>query len=136
MPFAPEDPRAIIEAYNATINAHDVAGGRNCYASDARLVTAAGRTVDVDGMCRILSATLAAFPDLRMSVQRWITDGNTVVTEELMEGTHHGAFAGLAATHRPVKLHMLHLNRVAHGKIVERVAYHDTAGIVRQLSEP
>ena len=29
---------------------------------------------------------------------------------------------------------MVHVTRVVEGRIVERVAYHDTAGIVRQLA--
>jgi predicted ester cyclase len=51
-----------------------------------------------------------------------------------MEGTHRGVFAGLQPTGRPVKLPICHVTRVVDGKIVERIAYHDTAGILRQLA--
>jgi predicted ester cyclase len=130
---APSEPRAVIDALNATINAHDSQAGRILYRDNARLVTATGRVLDPDGLARMLDHTLAAFPDLRMTVLRWVVEGDTVVTEELMEGTHEGEFGGLAPTHVRVRLPMVHLTRVRDGRIVERVAYHDTAGILRQL---
>ena len=112
-----------------------MAGGRRLYAADARLVTAQGRRLDLDGIDAMVSVTLRAFPDMRMTVQRWVEDGDVVVTEEVMEGTHRGEFAGMAPTGRRISLPMVHVTRVAEGRIVERVAYHDTAGIVRQLTD-
>jgi ketosteroid isomerase-like protein len=49
-------------------------------------------------------------------------------------GKHLGSFAGLDPTGRRVRLPMVHITRVRDGHIVERVAYHDTAGILRQLT--
>ena len=131
-----EDPRAVVERLNKTLNAHDVEAGRELYAEGARLIPATGRAMDIDGLCRMMEMTLAAFPDLEMRVERWVVDGDTVVTEEVMVGTHKGPFAGLAPTGILVHLPMSHITRVAGDRIVERVAYHDTAGILRQLSQP
>ena len=127
------EPRAVIEGLNATLNAHDVDAGRAFYEQGARLVTGSGRTVDLDGLCRMLTATLKAFPDLRMSVVRWVTEGDTIVTEEVMDATHDGDFAAIAPTHRRVRVPMVHVTRVRDGRIIERVAYHDTAAILRQI---
>jgi steroid delta-isomerase-like uncharacterized protein len=128
-------PREVLERLVATINTHDAAAGRELYAPDARAVSAAGRHLDLDGVDAILHTTVAAFPDLRVQVVRWVVEGDVVVTEEVMEGTHRGPFAGLEPTGRPISLPMLHVTRVCDGRIVERVAYHDTAGILRQLTE-
>ncbi|HEX7165378.1 MAG TPA: ester cyclase [Acidimicrobiales bacterium] len=128
-----DDPRRVVERLNDSINAHDPAAGRALFADDARFVTATGRVLNLGGMGQLLSDTVAAFPDMRMRIERWIVDGGTVVTEEVMEGTHLGDFAGLSPTRRRVELRMCHVTRVADGRIVERVAYHDTAGILRQL---
>ena len=86
------------------------------------------------GLARLLTDTVTAFPDLEMRVERWVEQDGVVVTEEVMEGTHRGTFAGLQPTGRPVKLPICHVTRVVDGRIVERVAYHDTAGILRQLA--
>jgi predicted ester cyclase len=40
----------------------------------------------------------------------------------------------MSPTGRRVKLPICHVTRVVDGRIVERVAYHDTAGILRQLT--
>lgn len=120
-------PRDVVQRLNDTINAHDVVAGRAFYAADARLIPASGVPMDLDGLDNMLTASFAVLPDLRMTVQRWVESGDTVVTEELMEATH--------ASGKPVRLPMAHITRVVDGLIVERVAYHDTAGILRQLAD-
>jgi steroid delta-isomerase-like uncharacterized protein len=127
-------PEAVVEQLNATLNAHDVGAGRALYASNPVLVMASGHQLDLDGLDRLMEMTLAAFPDMRISLRRALCDGETVVTEEVLEGTHRGLFAGIAPTGRAVRLPMVHVTVVHAGRIVERTAYHDTAGILRQLS--
>lgn len=127
-------PREVLEQLHDTINRHDALGGRDLFHPDARIVAATGRVMTLGGLARLLSDTATSFPDLVVRVERWVEQGDVVVTEEVMEGTHRGAFAGLAPTGRRVKLPICHVTRVVDGKIVERVAYHDTAGILRQLA--
>jgi steroid delta-isomerase-like uncharacterized protein len=127
-------PREVLEQLHDTINRHDPLGGRDLFHPDARIVAATGRVMTLSGLARLLSDTATSFPDLVMRVERWIEQDDVVVTEEVMEGTHKGDFAGLAPTGRRVKLPICHVTRVVDGKIVERVAYHDTAGILRQLA--
>ncbi len=127
-------PRDVVEKLNDSINAHDVDAGRALFDPEARLVTATGRTISLAGLGRLLTDSITAFPDLKIRIDRWVEQGDVVVTEELMEGTHSGTFAGLPPTNRAVQLAICHVTRVVDGKIVERVAYHDSAGILRQIS--
>lgn len=129
-------PVDVVGALVATINDHDPVASRELFRSDAWVVTAAGRRLDLDGLERMLEVTLSAFPDLTMRVARWLVDGNVVVTEEVMEATRCGDFAGLAPTGRRVHLPMVHLTTVTGDRIAERVTYHDTAGVLRQLAAP
>ncbi len=121
--------RDVVERLNETINAHDLVAGRALYAEDSRLVPASGVPIDLDGLDNMMAASIAAMPDLRMEIMRVVESGDTVVTEEVMRATH-------AVTGKPIELAMVHITRVVDGRIVERVAYHDTAAIIRQLSEP
>jgi predicted ester cyclase len=127
-------PREVMEKLHESINAHDPRSGRDLFDPEARIVTAAGRVVTLAGLGQILLDTLAAFPDLQVSIARWVESGDVVVTVELMEGTHRGVFAGMSPTGRRVKLPICHVTRVVDGRIVERIAYHDTAGILRQVT--
>lgn len=128
------EAREVVARLNAALNAKDLEGARRVYAAGARLVTAGGRHIDMDGHDRMLEATFAAFPDLSLTINRVICDGDMVVTEEVMEGTHIGHFAGLAPTGRRIHLPLCHVTRVLGDRIVERVAYHDTAQLLRQLT--
>lgn len=128
------EPRQVVEQLNESLNAHDVGGGRALYAEEPHLVMASGHQLDLDGLDRLTEMTIAAFPDMRINVRRCLCDGDTVITEEVLEGTHKGPFAGIAPTGREIQLPIVHVTVVRDGRIVERVAYHDTAGILRQLS--
>src|SRR3954464_8017232 len=125
--------RTVVEQLIAAINAHDLPGFWTLFSEDARLVAATGRVLDREGMGRLLQGTLRALPDASGRVDRWIIDGEMVVTEEVLAGTHQGPFAGLAASGKRVEIPMVHVTRVCDGRIVERVTYHDTAAILRQL---
>ena len=127
-------PRQVVEQLNRSLNDHDIAGGRALYADDAHLVMASGHQLDLDGLDRVTHMTIRAFPDMHIEVRRCLVDGDVVITEEVLEGTHEGPFAGLAPTGRRVSLPIVHVTVVRDGRIVSRVAYHDTAGILRQLN--
>ncbi len=127
-------PREVLEQLHETINSHDPIAGRTLFHPDARIVAGSGRVMTLAGLGRLLADTLEAFPDVKVRVERWVVEGDIVVTEEVMEGTHDGMFAGLAPTGRAVTLPLCHVTRVVDGLIVERVTYQDTAGILRQLA--
>ena len=129
------DAVEVLRAFNAAINAHDVARARSMLADGADLRLASGRTLDVDGYARFLQLTMTAFPDLRVEVLRAAVSDDVVIAEEMMTGTQRGEFAGISPTQRRVSLPMVHVARVADGRIAELAAYHDTAGIARQLGE-
>ena len=127
------DGRAVVEQLITAINAHDLPACGALFTDNARLVAATGRVLDREGMGRLLQGTLRTFPDAQVRVKRWIIDGEMVVTEEVLSGTHQGPFAGLAPSGQRVEIPMVHVTRVCDGRIVERVTYHDTAALLRQL---
>ena len=128
--------RDVVDRLNNALNAKDLAAARKCYAAGARLITAGGKSIDLDGLDRVLASTFSAFPDLTLTTVRAVCEGEFVATEEVMEGTHVGHFAGLAPTGRRVHLPLAHVTRVLDDRIVERSAYHDTAQLLRQLTTP
>src|SRR3954447_15709917 len=111
--------KAVVEELIAAINAHDLPACGALFTGDARLVSATGKVRDLEGMGRLLESTFAAFPDASVGVKRWVVDGEMVVTEEVLSGTHKGDFAGLPPSGQRVDIPMVHLTRVCDGKIVE-----------------
>jgi steroid delta-isomerase-like uncharacterized protein len=82
------------------------------------------------------SMLLAAFPDLRVKIEDIVAEGDLVAVRAVWTGTHRGVFAPmpLPPTNRTGRLSGMVFWRVRDGKIVERWATLDNAGLYRQLT--
>ena len=76
---------------------------------------------------------LAAFPDLRFTVEQMIAEGDMVATRCHMRGTHTGAWLGVAPTGRDVSVRMMIVQRMAGGRIVEDWVLVESLGLFQQL---
>jgi steroid delta-isomerase-like uncharacterized protein len=76
---------------------------------------------------------IASFPDLRFSVEQMLCEGDRVMTQLLMEGTHQGAWMGIPASGKKVQIRMFTVHRVSHGKIVEDWVLVESLGVFQQL---
>ena len=76
---------------------------------------------------------IASFPDLRFRVEQMLSEGDRVVMQLLMEGTHHGAWSGIPASGKKVQIRMFTVHRVMKGKIVEDWVLVDSLGFFQQL---
>ena len=70
-----------------------------------------------------LPETLAAFPDVKATVNQWVVEGNLVVASVAYTGTHEAEFLGVAPTGKTVTWAIIDRWRVQDGKIVE--LWHD-----------
>ena len=75
------------------------------------------------------SGLRTAFPDLAVTVDRLVQ----TKTDIAMAGTHHGEFAGIAPTGRPITARGMQIARFENGKIVERWGSSDELGILLKL---
>ncbi len=85
------------------------------------------------GARRLVAATRAAFPDLRVTIDDLIAEGDKVALRLTLSGTHQGALAGVPASGKRVTFTSLDLYRFADGKLVEHWGQFDTQGLMRQL---
>ena len=74
-----------------------------------------------------------AFPDVRVTIERVVADGDAVAVAWVAEGTHEGGFDGVAATGRRAVWEGIALVRVACGRIAELWSSSDGLGLRRQL---
>ena len=75
----------------------------------------------------------SAFPDLRVTADDVLREGDKVVCRYTWAGTHTGDFFGVAATGRQVTVGGISIYRVAGGKIVEEWWLEDLLGLMHQL---
>ncbi len=60
-----------------------------------------------------------AFPEIQVTVEDLIAEGDKVAVRCSVRGTHSGDHLGIAATNAPVEFHGIGIARIADGKIVE-----------------
>jgi len=66
-----------------------------------------------------LPETLAAFPDVKATVNHWVVEGDLVAASVSYTGTHQAPFLGVAPTGKTVTWSIIDLWRVQDGKLVE-----------------
>ena len=86
-----------------------------------------------EGMRQTLAAGMAAFPDLHVTVDDVIAEGDKVMFRATIRGTHRGEFAGIAPTGKQVTFTTIGYDRYVNGKSVERWERTDVLGVLQQL---
>jgi steroid delta-isomerase-like uncharacterized protein len=76
---------------------------------------------------------IASFPDLRFGIEQMLSEGDRVVTQLLMEGTHQGSWLGVPASGKKLQIRMFTVHRVVQGKIAEDWVLVESLGIFQQL---
>ncbi|HLV98751.1 MAG TPA: ester cyclase [Ktedonobacterales bacterium] len=92
-----------------------------------------GFSPDREGLKAILHAMRSAFPDLRMTVEDVIAEGEKVVQRRSYQGTHQGELFGIPASGKAISVSQITVSRVADGKFVEEWAETDFLGMLQQL---
>lgn len=102
-------------------------------ASDLVIHTASEDIRGHDGVKRYVAALRTAFPDLHLTIEDQIAEGDMVATRWTARGTHTGEFQGIAATGREVRVAGSDIDRIIDGKTVECWAHVDELGLMQQL---
>jgi steroid delta-isomerase-like uncharacterized protein len=87
----------------------------------------------LEGWRGLMAAYFAAFPDVRVTVEDLIGEGDKVAVRWTIRGTHLGELEGVPPTGRQVTMGGIEIHRYRDGKIAEVWHYEDTAGLMRQL---
>ena len=74
-----------------------------------------------------------AFPDLHVTVEDVVAEGDKVVGRNSVTGTHQGEYMGLPATGRPVAYNEIFIFRFVEGRIAETWGVVDVLAQMRQL---
>lgn len=75
--------------------------------------------IGIDGMRQHLMAVKKTYPDYTMKIIRQFEDGDTVISEFVMRGTHKGEFIGIMPTSKVIEITGVDIDKVVGGKIVK-----------------
>ena len=83
---------------------------------------------------QFLSTYLTAFPDIRVSVEEAIAEGDKVVTRWTIRGTHQGELEEFGPpTGKQIEIKGITIHRIEDGKIAEEWERYDNLSIMQQL---
>jgi predicted ester cyclase len=120
---------AVVGRLHDALNAHDLKAVSALADPEIEVIAP---TIDAEGrdaFRRMVGMYLDAFPDIRWHVMHQVASGDTVVTEQLVEGTHTGEFTGpgaeLGATGNRGLTRVCQVVRVRHGAMASVHLYWD-----------
>jgi predicted ester cyclase len=91
------------------------------------------RASGIEGLKQGFVALRASFPDLRLSIEDMLSEGDKVSFRVMLHGTHRGNFAGILPTGKAVAWPALGILRILDGKIRERWLQSDVMRLTQQL---
>jgi len=85
------------------------------------------------GVKELIAGYRAAFPDIRITIEDQIADGDYVVSRWSGTGTHQGELMGMPATGKQATVTGITIDRIVDGRIAESWDNWDTLGLMQQL---
>ena len=92
-----------------------------------------GQAPGVEGLKQAMVALRQAFPDLHVTVDEMLSDGDKVVIRSTMKGTHKGNFMNIPATGKQISVEGIDIVRISNGRAVEHWGVTDNLTMMQQL---
>ena len=86
-----------------------------------------------EGVKLTIGMFVGAFPDMHLTVEDLIAEGDMVVARWTLRGTHQGASLGMPPTGKQFAMPGVSIVRLSDGKSVEQWVVHDQLGMLQQL---
>lgn len=86
-----------------------------------------------DAWRTLIGGYVVAMPDLQITIEDIVADGDLVAARNTFSGTQSGEFQGLPPSHRRITFSGLELNRLVDGKVVEHWFQLDQLALLEQL---
>ena len=134
MPMGQEQNKAVVRALYEGLNQRDWSVLDESLASDYVHLSSGEYRVDREGLkAGIINNFLKAFPDLHVTLDEIIAEGDKVMVRWTQQGTHLGPFLDRPATGKFVTYSGINIFRLANGRIVEDTPYWDFRVLLKQI---
>ena len=130
-----EKNKAVLRRWIEAYNERDLEAEADVLAPGfvAHVPAAPGPLEGLEAWRRFSGPFAEAFPDLRLTVEDVVSDGEKVAARVAFRGTHRGEFQGIAPTDKEVAFSSMEFNRVVGGKVEEHWVELDLLGLMQQL---
>lgn len=93
-----------------------------------------GGTLGAQQVASAMGSVMQAFPDLKMTIEDMVAEGDKVASLLTLTGTHTGEFLGIVPTGKKVSVSLQGLVRIDDGKVAEHWGVADGLAMLEQLS--
>ncbi len=117
------------------MNHHDLDSLVGLYSTDCVVESpmAAGAVHGGQALAKVHQALFDAFPDLTLTLDSLLIDGDKVAVSYVMSGTHTSGFMGLAPSGKPFRVPVATVSTVSDGLIVAERRIYDFTGMLVQI---
>jgi steroid delta-isomerase-like uncharacterized protein len=134
---SPSDERAVIDAYLAAINDHDVVKAGMMLDEHVHYFDAFSGQVQnsrSNAVNNVLDLYQKAVPDGHWEIRSEPAASNGGIAYEwTYTGTNIGSWGGIGASHQKINLKGVSFARIVNGRIVYKADYFDTATLAKQM---
>ncbi len=92
-----------------------------------------GTSSNTEEVKQMLSANLAAFPDMQATIEDQIAEGDKVVTRWTVRATHTGELMGIPPSGKAITVTGIVIDRIVGSKIAETWTSYDMLGLQQQI---
>lgn len=134
-PTAEENKRIVRRIPEEVVDAGNTDRYNEILAPDVvdHLPAPVGETRGREAAKNLVEQVHVAFPDLSVTVEDMVAEGDTVALRVTWRGTHEGEYFGIEPTSREVEFQIEAFLRLEEGKVVERWIQPDQFGLMQQL---
>lgn len=130
----------LAQRFAKTLSDHDIAAFAALFADDYvnHQVSAAAPSPPAgmrpkDATVAFFKGRLTGMPDLHVSIEAQVANGDRFAASFVYEGTQTGPYLGFAPTGKKLRFTSCDIFRVADGRIAEHWGMGDIAGVIAQL---
>jgi len=132
--MAIEENKAIVRRFlEEAYSKGNLAVGDESLTDNVVLHTPDADIVGIEGWKKFATMFLTAFPDLQLTIDEMIAEGDKVVASWTCRGTHNGYLRSIAPTGKQVTWTGIAIYRLAGGKIEHIWGMNDALGMMKQL---
>jgi steroid delta-isomerase-like uncharacterized protein len=87
----------------------------------------------IEGVKAFVTMYREAFPDIHVTIDDMVEEGDRIAVRATFTGTHDGEFMGVPASGRSIKIEAIDMVRVVDGKAAEHWGVTDAMGLMQQI---
>ena len=128
--MTPHENKALVRRYyEEVLNQHQLSTIEELFAPQFMSYP----KTNLDAYTQAVVASLTAFPDLYVTIEDQIAEGDTVATRWSARGTQQGAYGAIPPTGKAIQVTAMHFHHLIAGKIVAHWEQFDLMGALQQL---